>query len=315
MKKLAGLIAVAVFILNGCSQELEVNTADIMVAEYGDGLVKKKLYDAAEVDKNLMVKKIDGYDAKKLGEQTIIVIFTDGKKETEKKIKVKVEDTRKPEIDLKKDKVTIIAGEKLEFNDNVESVKDPIDGYLKYSDKKVEKDGYYFDKGKLDTKKDGTYEVKIIAADKNGNKSEKEFKVVVEKKKETNSNKYDNTYNGNGGNTPIKNNNTVSQQPSFPSASNGNNGNTGDNSNNRNSGNGGTSTPPVEKPQEPVTCTLPKSGDDGKVYASKQEAWDAGWLAVETEGSPFFGKGFGTVGAYDSCDNVYYVLVFYDPIQ
>ena len=82
-------------------------------------------------------------------------------------------------IELKKESVGITAGDKLELKDNIKSVKDPVDGDLKYSDKTVEKDGYYIDKGKLDTKKAGTYEVKLIAVDVNGNKTEKTFKVTV----------------------------------------------------------------------------------------------------------------------------------------
>lgn len=314
MKKLVGLIAVAAFILTGCSQELKVTTAENVTTEYGDKLDNNKLFNAKESDENVKVKEVKNFDEKKVGEQTLKVTFTDGDKDTEKEIKVKVEDTKKPEIELKKDKVAITAGDKLELKDNVKSVKDPVDGDLKYSDKKVEKDGYYIDQGKLDTKKDGTYDVKIIAVDKNGNKSEKTFKVVVEKKKETK--KEDNntasnnnsSSNNNGGNVATGNNNT--QQPSSPAPSGGNSGSTGGSSSNGNSGNGGTTAPPAEKPQEPVTCTLPKPGDDGKVYNSQQEAWDAGWTAVTTEGNPFYMNAYSVVGTYDNCDNIYYVLVF-----
>ena len=197
MRKLCSLIAIVAFILNGCSQELEVKTADSITTEYGEELENSKLYDAKESDENVTVKKVDGYDAKKLGEQTLDVIFTDGNKETEKQIKVKVEDTKKPEIELKKDKITITAGDKLTLKDNVKSVKDPIDGDLKYSNKKVEKSGYYIDKGKLDTGKAGTYEVKVLAYDANGNASEKTFKVIVEKKKEVKKEKSKATTNNN----------------------------------------------------------------------------------------------------------------------
>ena len=73
---------------------------------------------------------------------------------------------------------------------------------MQYSDKVIEKDGYYIEKGKMDTKKTGTYDVKVIAVDVNGNKSEKVFNVIV-KKKETkkkspnNSNKTGNSYTNN----------------------------------------------------------------------------------------------------------------------
>lgn len=133
-------------------------------------------------DKNIKVDKVQDFNAKKLGDQTLKVTFSNGDKTIEKEIKVTVKDTKKPEIVLKKDNVTITAGDKLDLKDNVKSVKDPIDGTLKYSDKETKKSGYYIDKGKLNTKKAGTYEVIVKAFDVNGNKTEKKFKVIVKEK-------------------------------------------------------------------------------------------------------------------------------------
>ena len=44
---------------------------------------------------------------------------------------------------MKNESITITAGDRLELQDNIKSVKDPVDGDLKYSDKTIEKDGYY----------------------------------------------------------------------------------------------------------------------------------------------------------------------------
>ena len=184
MKKLISMIAVAALLITGCAKELKVTTAENLKVEYGEELDNTKLFNAKESDETVKVDKVEGFDAKKMGEQEITVTFTDDNKDKEEKLKITVEDTKKPVIELKKESVGITAGDKLELKDNIKSVKDPVDGDLKYSDKTVEKDGYYIDKGKLDTKKAGTYEVKVIAADKNGNKTEKSFKVNV-KKKET----------------------------------------------------------------------------------------------------------------------------------
>ena len=184
MKKLLSMIAVAALILTGCAKELQVKTTEKLTVEYGDKLDNDKLYDAKESDENVKVDKVSGYDAKKVGGQTLKVTFSDGDKSIEKEIKITVQDTKKPEITLKKDKITITAGDKLTLKDNVKSVKDPVDGDLKYSDKAIKKSGYYIDKGKLDTKKAGTYEVVIKAFDANGNTTEKSFKVTVKKKVE-----------------------------------------------------------------------------------------------------------------------------------
>lgn len=296
MKKLVGLMAVAAFILTGCSQELQVTTAENVTSEYGEELDNSKLFNAKESDENIKVKTVDGYDAKKLGEQELTVTFTDGDKETEKTIKVKVEDTKKPEIELKKEKVTITAGDKLTLKDNVKSVKDPVDGDLKYSDKKVEKSGYYIDKGKLDTKKAGTYEVKILAYDANGNASEKTFKVVVEKKKKETPKKESSnaSSNSNGGNATTGNNNSANQQPSSPAPSGGNSGSTGNSGSSSSGGstasNSGNSQSNVLCPGGWIpekACNIPVSdpavGSDGIYYNTKAEADSAGMAYMKSQ--------------------------------
>ncbi|MCR0609497.1 flagellar biosynthesis protein FlgM, partial [[Clostridium] innocuum] len=182
MKKLLSIAAVAALVLTGCNKELKVTPADKLTIEYGDKLDNNKLFDAKKSDKNIKVDKVQDFNAKKVGDQTLKVTFTDGDKTIQKDVKITVKDTKKPEIVLKKDKVTITAGDKLNLKDNVKSVKDPVDGALKYSDKETKKSGYYIDKGKLNTKKAGTYEVIVKAFDVNGNKTEKKFKVIVKEK-------------------------------------------------------------------------------------------------------------------------------------
>ncbi|MFR1144670.1 MAG: flagellar biosynthesis protein FlgM, partial [[Clostridium] innocuum] len=182
MKKLLSIAAMAALVLTGCNKDLKVTPTDKLTVEYGDKLDNNKLFDAKKSDKNIKVDKVQDFNAKKVGDQTLKVTFTDGDKTIQKDVKITVKDTKKPEIVLKKDKVTITAGDKLDLKDNVKSVKDPVDGALKYSDKETKKSGYYIDKGKLNTKKAGTYEVIVKAFDVNGNKTEKKFKVIVKKK-------------------------------------------------------------------------------------------------------------------------------------
>lgn len=291
MKKLVGLLAVAAFIVTGCSQELEVTTAENVTTEYGEELDNSKLFNAKESDENVKVQKVDGFDSKKLGEQELTVTFTDGDKETEQTVKVKVEDTKKPEIELKKEKVTITAGDKLNLKDNVKSVKDPVDGELKYSDKKVEKLGYYIDKGKLDTKKAGTYDVKVLAYDANGNASEKTFKVVVEKKKEVAKKETNDTTSNSNTNTGSSNNTAVPQQPTSPSSNGGNTGNSGNTSGGgstaSNSGNSQSNVlcPGGWIPEK--ACNIPVSdpavGSDGIYYNTKAEADSAGMAYMKSQ--------------------------------
>ena len=124
------------------------------------------------------------FDTKKIGE--IEVAFTvcldDTCKEFPQKLEIK--DTKSPVIELKKEKVEITEGDKFDPLSNIASVKDVIDGDIKKSDdKKLTKNGYLIDSN-VDTKKAGSYKVKIIAYDVNGNKTEKEYAVTVKEKPE-----------------------------------------------------------------------------------------------------------------------------------
>ena len=249
MKKLISMIAVAALLITGCAKELKVTTAENLKVEYGEELDNTKLFNAKESDENVKVDKVEGFDAKKMGEQEITVTFTDDNKDKEEKLKITVEDTKKPVIELKKESVGITAGDKLELKDNIKSVKDPVDGDLKYSDKTVEKDGYYIDKGKLDTKKAGTYEVKVIAVDVNGNKTEKSFKVNVKKKETAKKPSSNSSGNGNLSNNGGSNGGTSNN--SGNSGSNSGNSSNGGSSNN--SGNGGsTNNGGGQKPVNPA---------------------------------------------------------------
>ena len=249
MKKLISMIAVAALLITGCAKELKVTPAENIKAEYGDKLDNTKLFNAKESDENVKVDKVEGFDAKKLGEQEITVTFTDGKKDKEEKLKIIVEDSKKPVIELKNESITITAGDRLELQDNIKSVKDSVDGDLKYSDKTIEKDGYYIDKGKLDTKKAGTYEVKVIAVDVNGNKTEKSFKVNVKKKETAKKPSSNSSGNGNLSNNGGSNGGTSNN--SGNSGSNSGNSSNGGSSNN--SGNGGsTNNGGGQKPVNPA---------------------------------------------------------------
>ena len=122
------------------------------------------------------------FDTKKIGE--IEVAFTvcldDTCKEFPQKLEIK--DTKSPVIELKKEKVEITEGDKFDPVSNIASVKDVIDGDIKKSDdKKLTKNGYLIDSS-VDTKKAGSYKVKIIAYDVNGNKTGKEYAVTVKEK-------------------------------------------------------------------------------------------------------------------------------------
>ena len=311
MKKLLSIAAVSALVLTGCSKELKVKTVDKLTVEYGDTLDNNKLFDAKKSDKNIKVDKVQDFNAKKVGDQTLKVTFTDGDKTIQKDVKIIVKDTKRPEIVLKKDKVTITAGDKLNLKDNVKSVKDPVDGALKYSDKETKKSGYCIDKGKLNTKKAGTYEVIIKAFDANGNKTEKKFKVIVKKKEEAKA-----TTEGQKAETAQNNSNT-GQQSQTSSSSTGNqtagtSGGQGSSTANTggSSGSNGAqnSSPSQAKPSTPTPApSAPHITYDGRKQGlpiSMQspifddpraaEAWADQFFGTLDESSPYYNLGYSS---------------------
>ncbi|MCR0180571.1 bacterial Ig-like domain-containing protein [[Clostridium] innocuum] len=311
MKKLLSIAAVSALVLTGCNKDLKVTPADKLTIEYGDKLDNNKLFDAKKSDKNIKVDKVQDFNAKKVGDQTLKVTFTDGDKTIQKDVKITVKDTKKPEIVLKKDKVTIAAGDKLDLKDNVKSVKDPVDGVLKYSGKEIKKSGYYIDKGKLNTKKAGTYEVIIKAFDANGNKTEKKFKVIVKKKEEAKA-----TTEGQKAETAQNNSNT-GQQSQTSSSSTGNqtagtSGGQGSSTANTggSSGSNGAqnSSPSQAKPSTPTPApSAPHITYDGRKQGlpiSMQspifddpraaEAWADQFFGTLDESSPYYNLGYSS---------------------
>ena len=211
-------------------------------------VLRKKGNDIPYVQEKIKTDSCDcRYPHRLLFDLSLIHIFTfsDGDKSIEKEIKITVHDTKKPEIVLKKDKITITAGDKLNLKDNVKSVKDPVDGDLKYSDKEIKKSGYTIDKGKLNVKKTGTYKVTVKAYDANENTTDKTFDVVVKKKaeKKTTTEQSSEAIASQNNNTGQQ---TQSASPSSPAQSNQNSGSSGQSgtaSGGSSSGNSGTSKP------------------------------------------------------------------------
>jgi len=127
-------------------------------------------------------------DVKKIGKQKISFTVEEKGVQNTFTYEIEVKDTKKPEINLKKEKVIIEYGETYQLQSNIKSVKDVVDGSLKYIDNKdMEKQegGYYTITGKVNHKKSGDYDIKVIAVDKNGNQSEQSFVVHVNEKKQT----------------------------------------------------------------------------------------------------------------------------------
>lgn len=117
---------------------------------------------------------INKIDTKKVGKTTIKLSVKDANGEIQEfECKLNIVDTIKPEIKGAKSKIDITIGDKVDLLDSI-TAKDAIDGEIEV---KVE--------GKYNIDKVGEYDLKYVAEDKSGNKAEKEFTLVVNKKEET----------------------------------------------------------------------------------------------------------------------------------
>ena len=301
MKKFTIAVSMAaIFFMGGCSKEMVITPAENLVVEYGEKLDQNKLFDNKKSDEGIKVDKVKGFDNKKVGTQNLQVTFTDGDRSKDVEIKITVEDTAKPVIKLKKNEIKITAGDKLNLNKNIESVKDRIDGELKYSKEKVEKSGYYIDKGKLDTKKAGTYTITVKAYDANGNKTEKSYKVKVEKKVEVKQPQEE---------TPIaqSQNSDSGNQGSSPHANSGT-GNTGGSSGSNSGGGQSSSNNTPAAPQEkPTACVsdgnFGRIGNSGQVFYSEAAADAFANEQLNYGEGPWGKKGYNGYHAWSVYDN------------
>lgn len=290
LMRLTSLFLVGLLVLTACG----ANGFDIVInenieAEYGEELDHTILFDAEKSEKDLTVKEVRDFDKMKTGEQEITVVFALGEDTQEEKVKVNVKDTKAPEITFKSETMEITLGDSFDANANIESVKDPIDGDIKHStDNTITQDGYVI---AADIKSEaGEYTVAVTAFDKNGNKAEKSYKLVIKEKAEENNQPVASNQGGSQTQTPSHNNGTVS--------------NSGGQANNGNSG-GSTTTPPKKVcpngnvPLDPnLPCDAWYSGDydtcykdaNGNivVFSTSQEAYTwakNAWLSGEIKES------------------------------
>lgn len=326
MKKLRYLFILCVFCI-GCTPELDVTINDNIVIEYGHAIHKNVLIDAKKSNKNVSVSKIEDLDINKIGRQEVKVTFTDGSRTLEKQMVIDVEDTAYPIIKFKKKVVTLNAGEKYDVRNNIKTVKDPVDGDLAYSDKKTEKNGYYIDSGKLNTKKAGTYEVMVFAKDVNGNEAKESFKVVVKKKKVvrpvseptnngvSNSNTSNVSGQSNNNNTNITNNtNKSNESNSTNKAPAKNDTSSSGNKTDKPSGNkkdDGKLCPLGKDPYKPCNAILNYKGGYG-VYPTIEAAMDDGERLALDRKSPYWMKGFTAGPLFNNINHVQTYTIFWD---
>ena len=113
------------------------------------------------------------------GDQEVVyVLHLSDAERTEKKT-FTVKDTRAPEIKLNDQTKTLDYGAEYDPYGNIASIRDPVDGDLKKAEGEDDTNGYYRIEGSVNPQQPGTYELKVIAVDRNGNEKTDTFKVTV----------------------------------------------------------------------------------------------------------------------------------------
>ena len=311
MKRIYVLV-LCCFLLISCSSTIRISLKEGVTIEYGEEVISSSLYDAKQSDEDISLTEVKKYDAKQLGEQQITLVFTKGEKIKEVKTSVTVKDTKAPAITLKEEVIEINVGDEYDLNSNVDSVKDPIDGDIKYSKDNVEKDGYYLIENSYSNKSVGTYEIALIAIDKNGVQSEKKFTVMVKEKVQksvegeissTNeANNSPNTSNNMVGN----NDSTLPNKETSPSSNNFNN----------NSSNSQMQQPSENEPEQVCTIHPNAYGNTGMIFKTKDEAITYAELQVNSPESPHYNDFWAWEETADSCDRIIgYSISFTKPGQ
>lgn len=191
------LIVTVVLMISAIGICVYINKDSIFKEETGKVAIYKsiefkedlKLEAGKEINVNDYIKRVIGgelivdeeaikkIDTKKVGETTIKLSVKDANGDIQEfECKLNIVDTVKPKIKGAEKEIKITAGDKVDLLEGV-TAEDEIDGKL---DVKVT--------GKYDVDKPGEYKLKYVAEDKSGNKEEKEFKLVVNKKEEKKTN-------------------------------------------------------------------------------------------------------------------------------
>lgn len=169
MKKfLLLMILVISLILTGCGNSKTVKLKENLTFEIGDDV---KLLSLVDTSNEVKITSEDTIiDTSKLGEQELIIKYLDGEEEKEFPVQIKIVDTTKPVIESK-DTLSTYVNTKIDLLKGVKVLDNSKENI------KVVVEGNY------DIKKEGKYNLKYVASDSSGNKTEKA--VVLEVKKPT----------------------------------------------------------------------------------------------------------------------------------
>lgn len=163
--------------------KLNIKFKEIKAIEYGTAN-----YDPIDLVEKVSNGEIVNYtkdvDTTSVGSQELMFVVKEENVYKVINVEVEIVDTKKPDIIIEEENISIEQGNEYNTMDNIKSVIDKVDGDLKYLEEDDENIAHYTVTTDLNTNVVGSYSVNIKAVDKNGNESEKKFSInVVEKPK------------------------------------------------------------------------------------------------------------------------------------
>lgn len=300
MKKLlTGILCSAVFLITACSNTMVQLKEESLTLEYGqnpytdiqlEDLLEN--YEAIKDEYQFSLALFSNEDEKieadsieenplAVGEYTLVIDYADDKEPM--KVSVEVKDTVAPEFQDFKDEVSIDYGYSKDLAD-LFSATDLADVTISVD-------------GEVNTKKAGDYEVKVIAEDANGNKTEKDCTITVKSKpKEESDTSSSSSSSGATNSSSTSSGSASSSANKKPSTSNGGS----SSSSSSGSSSGSSSSKPA--------CTVPSNqyGNSGMRFDTKEEAH--AWATAYIENDEKYGAdnivSYGVIQMFDTCDNV-----------
>ena len=123
----------------------------------------------------------DALDLSSLGKKEVKYKLSKGKSTREITCTFTVRDTKSPVIQLKEPSVSIDKGGSFDPYANVKSVSDEVDGDLSRveGEQSNNGNGWFTVEGAHDVNKPGKYSLTVIACDKNGNRTKKDYNLEV----------------------------------------------------------------------------------------------------------------------------------------
>ncbi len=159
---------------------MELAFVETRELEYG-----KSNYDTMKLIEKVENGKIIDYtkevDTSEIGIQEVKYELGNQDVTKEYTIRVEVKDTNSPIIEITNSVVTIYQGNDYDPNDNIATVSDAVDGGLMLVDAPpaVNTEGYFLINTDFDKDTIGSYNVNVVAVDKNGNQSTDDFTIKV----------------------------------------------------------------------------------------------------------------------------------------